>query len=88
MPPIKFSKIFTENVELVLRNRIEAPLTKSRNLARLTSWMSLKLELGSPPVTPLGVVTNRVACSHTNPLRNRPEKTINWCKETVNTFYN
>jgi len=57
---------------LVLRNRIEAPLTKSGNLVQMTSRTCLKLELSSPPVTSLGVVTNRVACSHPDPLRNRP----------------
>lgn len=30
----------------------------------------LKLELRSSPMTPLGVVADRVASSHTNPLRN------------------
>jgi len=77
-----FYNIGAENIEslnltfqcsrLVLRNRFEAPLTESRNLAKMTSRTNLKLELGSPPVTPLGVVTDRVACSHPDPLRNRP----------------
>jgi len=32
----------------------------------------LELELGSPPVTPLGVVSDRVSGPHSDPLRNRP----------------
>ena len=33
----------------------------------------LKLELRSPPVTPLGVVADRIARSHADPLRNRSD---------------
>jgi len=38
---------------------------------RTSPGKSLKLELGSPPVTPLGVVTDRVSGTHANPLGNR-----------------
>jgi len=34
--------------------------------------LHLELELGSPPVTPLGVVSDRVSGPHSDPLRNRP----------------
>merc|ERR550534_928702 len=34
--------------------------------------MDLELELGSSPVTPFGVVTDRVARSHSDPLRDGP----------------
>ena len=33
----------------------------------------LELELRSPPVTPFGVVADRIARSHADPLRNRSE---------------
>merc|ERR1712133_120821 len=36
------------------------------------SRRNLKLELGSSPVTPLGIVTDRVTRSHADPLRNGP----------------
>jgi hypothetical protein len=32
----------------------------------------LQLELGPPPVAPLGVVADRVARAHADPLRDRP----------------
>merc|ERR1739838_217358 len=38
------------------------------------AWMApdhLKLELRPPPVTPFGVVADRIARSHADPLRNR-----------------
>merc|ERR1739838_1274619 len=34
--------------------------------------LHLELELGSPPVTPLGVVSDRVSGPHSDPLRNGP----------------
>jgi len=34
------------------------------------SWISsLQLQLGTPPMSPLGVVTNRVSGTHPDPLR-------------------
>lgn len=32
---------------------------------------SLQLQLGPPPVSPLSVVPNFIACPHTDPLRDR-----------------
>lgn len=32
----------------------------------------LQLELGTSPMSPLGIVSNRVACLHPDPLRDWP----------------
>jgi len=46
----------------------EAGISRNRRLERAGN---LKLELRSPPMTPLGVVTDCVARPHADPLRNR-----------------
>merc|ERR1711872_254599 len=41
-------------------------------VVRIFPFRHSELEFGSSPVTPLGIVTDRVSGSHTDPLWNRP----------------
>jgi len=57
-----------KEIELKSPATEEAGISRNRRLERAGN---LKLELRSPPMTPLGVVTDCVARPHADPLRNR-----------------
>lgn len=47
--------------------------------------MDLKLELSSSPVSPLGIVSDRVAGLHTDPLRDGSVLLLLLCKLPLNS---